>query len=309
MAKSLNRELCARALTVLENKNEAIPWEAHSDTLALLTIGRGSPSDLPSALSFYGQVAEYRYAKEEERELLHALGRHKRVLVAYYTQGSSPWKPYVPSAQTRSFLRRLGEESAFSLALFANPYSLNDFPEAEQAEALIMAYQNMPEMEWALANVLYGNAPASGKLPVRASKSFSCGSWAENPGGLVLGSGLPEQVGMRSEVLQRIESAMDSAISERMFPGAQVLVVRRGKIVFDRAYGFHTYNKERPVQRTDLYDLASITKVAATTLTLMDLVDKGKLTLDQELGDIYPGSKGSNGSSCSFGRSWRIRPA
>ena len=62
----------------------------NSDTLALLTIGRGSTSDLPSALSFYGQVAEYRYAKEEERELLHALGRHKRVLVAYYTQGSSP---------------------------------------------------------------------------------------------------------------------------------------------------------------------------------------------------------------------------
>ena len=294
LAKSLNRELCAQALTVLENKNAAIPWEVNTDTLALLTIGRGSPGELPSALSFYGQVAEYRYAKEEERELLDALGRHKRVLVAYYTQGSSPWKPYAPSGDTRSFLRRLGQRSAFSLALFANPYSLNDFPEAEQAEALIMAYQNMPEMEWALANVLYGNAPATGKLPVRASRRYPAGHGLKTPGGIVLGPGLPEQVGMRTEVLQRIETAMDSAISERMFPGAQVLVARRGKIVFEKAYGFHTYNKERPVQKTDLYDLASITKVAATTLTLMDLVDKGKLTLDQELGDIYPASKGSN---------------
>ena len=293
-AKSLNRELCSRAITVLENKNAAIPWGTDSDTLALVTLGNGSPKDLVSALAFYGAVTEYPYAKEDERELLDALSRHKRVLVAYYTQGSSPWKPYAPSGDTRSFLRRLGQRSAFSLALFANPYSLNDFPEAEQAEALIMAYQNMPEMEWALADVLFGNTAASGRLPVRASKRFSAGSGLNTTGGIVLGIGTPEQVGMNSEVLQRIETAMDSAMADRMFPGAQVLVARRGKIVFEKTFGFHTYEKERPVQKTDLYDLASITKVAATTLTLMDLVDKGKLTLDQKLGDIYPASKGSN---------------
>ena len=77
-----------------------------------------------------------------------------------------------------------------------------------------MAYQNMPEMEWALANVLYGNAPASGKLPVRASKRFPAGHGLKTHGGLVLGQGFPSKWEMRSEVLQRIESAMDSAISE-----------------------------------------------------------------------------------------------
>ncbi|MEL6357932.1 MAG: serine hydrolase, partial [Bacteroidota bacterium] len=95
---------------------------------------------------------------------------------------------------------------------------------------------------------------------------------------------------LRDEVAHVARECMD----ERAAPGMSVLVARQGKIVYEETFGYHTYARKYPVQKTDLYDLASVTKVAATTLALMKMVDDGQIDLDQALGDYLVELKGSN---------------
>lgn len=98
----------------------------------------------------------------------------------------------------------------------------------------------------------------------------------------------PAAVGLDPVRLERIDDIVREAISAGATPGAVVLVLKDGKIVFDRAYGHHTYDSPRPTSATDIFDLASLTKISATTLAAMRLVDSGKLDLDGRVGTYLP---------------------
>ena len=78
----------------------------------------------------------------------------------------------------------------------------------------------------------------------------------------------------------KVDSLVQDAIAQKAFPGAQVLVAHKGEIVLERAYGFHTYDSLIPVQNTDLYDLASVTKILGPLPAIMSLVEQGVLDLD-----------------------------
>ena len=77
-----------------------------------------------------------------------------------------------------------------------------------------------------------------------------------------------------------VDSLIHEAIKQKAFPGAQVLVAHQGKILLEKAYGFHTYDSLVPVQTNDLYDLASVTKILGPLPALMALVEQGVLDLD-----------------------------
>lgn len=94
----------------------------------------------------------------------------------------------------------------------------------------------------------------------------------------------PSAAGLEPARLKKIDAIVEEAIREGATPGAVVLVLKDGEIVFDRAYGHHTYERDLPTQSTDIFDLASITKISATTLAVMLLVDEGKLDLDATVG-------------------------
>ena len=110
-----------------------------------------------------------------------------------------------------------------------------------------------------------------------------------------LGYATPESVGMDGAYLSRtIDSIANHSIAERCFPGCQVLVARRGKIVFNKSYGYHTYDCERKVENHHLYDMASCTKVLASTLCMMRLVEQGKVDLDKPFSEYFEELKGTD---------------
>lgn len=103
-----------------------------------------------------------------------------------------------------------------------------------------------------------------------------------------MGEAPPESVGIDREALADIDRLMERAIRRKATPGGQMLIAKEGKIVYNRGFGFHTYAKEEEVRPTDLYDLASITKVAATTLALMALEEEGYVDLADRVGEYLP---------------------
>jgi CubicO group peptidase (beta-lactamase class C family) len=110
-------------------------------------------------------------------------------------------------------------------------------------------------------------------------------------------------LGFNLEKLAVIDSVCRAAIAKEAFPGCEVLVAREGKVVYDKAFGFLTYDKKERVYPATIYDLASVTKICATTMAVMKLYDEGKLDLQKTLGDYLPWVKGSNKDSL---RIWDI---
>jgi CubicO group peptidase (beta-lactamase class C family) len=103
-----------------------------------------------------------------------------------------------------------------------------------------------------------------------------------------LGHAPPELMGIDREKLKSIDSYVNSAIRRRAIPGCQVLVAKSGKIVYEKTFGYHTYAKDQVVDPLDLYDIASITKAAATTLGLMKLTDEAQFDLANRISDYLP---------------------
>ncbi len=97
---------------------------------------------------------------------------------------------------------------------------------------------------------------------------------------------MPEAVGLNADTLQLIDTLANWAIREQATPGCQVLVARRGAIVFSRSYGYQTYDSLLPVNNQTIYDIASVTKVAATTQAMMFLQERGAIKLDNRAVDL-----------------------
>jgi serine-type D-Ala-D-Ala carboxypeptidase len=107
---------------------------------------------------------------------------------------------------------------------------------------------------------------------------------------------VPEDAGINAINLQGIDNIAAEAIAERATPGCVVLVVKDGKVIFNKAYGYHTYDKTMPDKLTDIFDLASMTKISATTIETMQLVDQGKLNIDSTVGAYLPVTRKTNKS-------------
>ncbi len=105
---------------------------------------------------------------------------------------------------------------------------------------------------------------------------------------------VPEEAGINSDDLLPIDAIAAEAIREKATPGAVVMVVKDGKVIFNKAYGSHEYNRAVPDKVSDIFDLASVTKVTATTLAVMRLSETGKLALDTTLDTYLARTRGTN---------------
>ena len=96
------------------------------------------------------------------------------------------------------------------------------------------------------------------------------------------------------------DSLIDLGIRKKAFPGAQLLIFSKDSIKFHKSYGFHTYDSIIKVKNTDLYDLASVTKVLAGTLAFMKLYELYPIDLNEKVANYLPAFKRSNKKNSSF---------
>ncbi len=105
---------------------------------------------------------------------------------------------------------------------------------------------------------------------------------------------VPEDAGINCDDLKPVDEIMDEAISGKATPGAVIIVVKDGKVIFEKSYGYHTYDGKQAVSTTDIYDLASITKSAATTIAVMRLYEQKKLILERAVSSYIPETRRTN---------------
>jgi len=108
------------------------------------------------------------------------------------------------------------------------------------------------------------------------------------PRGNMLSYAKPSEVGLDSLYIHtQVDKIIANGIAKEAFPGAQILVAKQGRIIFHKAYGYHTYDKKQAVSLNDLYDIASVTKITAALPAIMKLVDEKKLDLDAPFSDYW----------------------
>ena len=168
---------------------------------------------------------------------------------------------------------------------FGNPYIIMDFP---AIDTYVCAYSGTPVVIDATAEVLFGEQPSSGKLPITVPGVFKFGD-GENYPKTALCTGDPREAGFDPRELLKVDDVIKQAIKDSAFPGAQLLVVRDGIIAHRKAYGFFDYGiYSQPVDNGTLYDLASVTKVVATTNAVMKLSEENRLSLDDPVVKYVP---------------------
>jgi CubicO group peptidase (beta-lactamase class C family) len=143
------------------------------------------------------------------------------------------------------------------------------------------------------AQAIFGGLPVTQKLTRTYSPQFAAGMGFITDK-IRLQYTVPEDAGINAGNLTGIDNIAREAIAEHATPGCVVLVAKDGKVIFNKAYGYHTYDKGIPDQITDIFDLASMTKITATTVEAMKLTDEGKLSLEATIGDYLPQARTSN---------------
>ena len=212
---------------------------------------------------------------------------HEAVVVADYT-GNTPvfgWSPV-------SFLRDVSSTaSTLALVSFDKPYALPDV--ADVPDVIIQSYDSSPAMASGTADILYGLAPASGRLPVNVPPTWQRGSGLRLPAQYAA-IGRAEESGLDATSLAKLDVLLDRAVADSAFPTAAVAVGHDLVIGYQDLVGYHTFDRTNPVQERDLFDLASLTKVISTTSAVMLLVEQGRIDLDRPVADYLP-AFGQNG--------------
>ena len=290
---ALYEELLENAITVVKSEGNILPLRnLETKNIAYVSLGDDDGTVFFKELQKYGKIQKVKANKLDV--LLDKLKSYNTVIVGFHRSNENPWKSHKFSDKELVWLYEIARTNTVILDIFVKPYALIDLKVLGNFESIVVSYQNSVIAQQKSAQLIFGAIQAKGHLPVSAGENFKVGSGIMNTSILRLGYALPERVGMNSEKLNRIDSIAQVAVDSMMTPGIQLLVARKGKVIYNKNFGKHTYKGKEKVKFNDIYDVASLTKILATLPLLMEMEEKGIVSLDSKLSQILPEYKGSN---------------
>jgi beta-glucosidase-like glycosyl hydrolase/CubicO group peptidase (beta-lactamase class C family) len=270
--------------------------------IASLALGETTPTVFQKMCTLYAPIDHFGTDTAinalQMQTLIDTLSKYDVVMVSHHKTRSKKVFNYGLSNSQIELVLKLNSIMPTTLTLFGNPYSAKYF---DDVHTLMVAYTEDPMAQEAAAQAWFGAADITGRLPVDVSpnaryKQGKTRIYQEKR----LAYDLPESVGMSSDTLAQIDVLAKELIDNGAAPGCQVLVVKDGKIVWNKAYGHYTFDRMIPTSTETIYDLASITKVAATTVATMKMVDQGKFDLSKPISTYIPTLKGTNKKDILF---------
>ena len=294
-AQKIGQEIANRAITLVRNEKNALPLKRDQQIVSI-AVGR-----CDTATTMLDSTLRERIAKAGTA-----------VISLYGTQSTS--NNYGVDQQSIQIVNEIASMPGVNsiLVMYASPYLLSSFPQplgtkgkasanslnaienartynTPSTSSVIIAYQNIPETHKAVEQALYGEMQFCGKLPVTAGNYREGTSLKAVPAKKTYRYKAVQEAGMDTACFKKIDSIAYSGIKQHAYPGCQILVAKDGKIVFNNCYGRQTYQENSAaVDSNTVYDIASLTKICATTLAVMKLVDANKISLDDHLSRYLP---------------------
>ena len=278
---ALKQHLYNEAVTMLENKKEILPLKKDNNRkIAVVTFGNDNSISVRlkengianTAFSISKDASE-----EEIRRTAKQFKSYDYVVLNIRNTSSYPSKNYGITSAMVNFVNELPNSTKLIFNLFGSPYALDKFSLGRNVSSVLVGYEDNEMVANAIADVLVGKISPKGKLPVSVKK-YKCGKGIEFKDFLSPES-LPVSL-IDNQYIRKIDSLLVDGINQKAYPGCQVLAMKDGKIIYEGNYGKFTYEGEQLVHRDAVYDIASLTKLFASSFALMKLYDEGKLDLN-----------------------------
>lgn len=225
-------------------------------------------------------------SQAEADSLFNYLSAHyEKIIVAIHELPRYPANNFNMSKATIGLVNSISRNKPTNIFIFGNPYAAKSFCESKN---IIACYDDDPITHRVAANMLLGNQSPEGQLPVSVCPAMPAGT------GFTTSVNSPTALLKDDLSMQRIDSIIMDAIAKKAAPGMVMMAFKNGKVVAQKTYGKTSYKEGTATSIETVYDMASVTKICATTLSVMKLVDEGKLKLDQPLGNYLSWVKGSD---------------
>ncbi|HTB52752.1 MAG TPA: glycoside hydrolase family 3 N-terminal domain-containing protein [Ferruginibacter sp.] len=216
--------------------------------------------------------------------------QYLKVVISIHNYNRIPANNFGISESAIDFVAKLQQQANTITYVFGNPYAIKNWCDAPN---LVACYEDDSIIQNTAIDMLEGKMFYAGKLPVTVCDDLKFGTGIiTTPFSLPTVS--PDIVGLDITKLNKVDSLANAAILAGATPGCVVLVAKDGKIAYQKAFGHFNYNNDEPVTTASVYDLASVTKICATTLAVMKLYEEGKININKTLGDYLPWVKGSD---------------
>lgn len=290
-AKQMASKLWDASIYIQKNKKQLLPLRQES-RVACVNLEAAATNTFTQAAGFSTKDC-YAYVKGNStarmRELLASLKRYDAVVVTV-RQSQPDW--------AGEFLRQLTEQNATAIVFFSTPYAENRIrTAADKAQAIVMAYENTSEAALAAAGRIRGTTNNT-VTPTQGSSAVEEGE-ADPTADMMASPIAPPSVSSFEEgpqppppsitAMPKVDRIAQEALSRGAFPGCRVLAIHCNKIVYNKSFGtLDGSARGEKVSSSTIYDLASVTKVLATTPAVMLLIQEGKLKLTDQLGFLLP---------------------
>lgn len=296
------RGVARDALTLLRNEGELLPLAPEPGRIAVLVTSDASEPSVGQtfvrAFQNYAPAGSVQThflgldASDADYARAAAAARQAEVVIVPTYLTVRAWGRGVGLPPRHStFLDSLFASNPRAIGVsFGNPYMVMGIA---QPAAYVAAYGSDIHSQQAAAQGLWGAAPFAGRLPITIPGLYAIGDGIQIPQS-VLYRGLPQEAGFDGRLPQQVDSLMQAAIRQRAFPGAAVAIGQGQTLALLDGYGYFTYASDRRVTPQSLFDLASLTKVVATTTATMLLYDRGQIDLDAPLSRYLPALRESN---------------
>ena len=280
---------------MLGNHFGVLPLTPVGDTpIALLSVVEGKDSIFIAEMKKLSPVPVecFHLAKEmsgdEHRELARKLANYRRVVISISGKDTD-------ALAYADFLAGLNLPAPVVYAFFTSYRAMQPLvPALNQASAVVLGHSSEADIQQYVAGVLFAKVPAQGKLSMSIGNLYQAGEGSVITPGMKPGRIIPEDLGMKSNELHRIDAIVKGGLAAGSYPGCQVLVLKDGQTVYDKCFGTHSDKDTTAVRPTDMFDLASLTKTTATLLAVMKLYDTGKLKLTDKASQYLPILRNTN---------------
>lgn len=300
-ASELVKQLNLAAITVLSNDDDVLPMpsDVENSSIALLEIpGKTSLSILKEGIANYTPFRTFQLPSElttaARKELRDSLANYSRILIAIS-------EPKINGYQ--SFFNELANDESLKSIIylcFAPVKTLTQMEYAvDNAQSVILAHSPIDYVQTQVADILFGEATANGRLSASVGNAFGVGEGVTvSPETEVYYE--PEDLGVSTLELQQVDSIAESGISQGAYPGCQIVILKDGKNIYQKSYGTFEGVGSADVKDTDVYDLASVSKTCGTLIAVMKLYDGGYFNLSDKLSDHLPWLKNTNKSNITI---------
>lgn len=282
-------EAIENAITLVQNKLSLVPIRnLDNKKIAYVKLGDAGNEAFVKTLKRFGNVDVV--SAKDITEYKKKLEEYNLVVIGLHKSNENPWKNHSLKDAELQALNKISKlrTSNSILVSFTNPYALLDVVGVTSLDAIVLAYQNSEIAMTKAAELLFGSIGAKGKLPVSIGAEFPANSGLETAAIGRLGFSIPERVGLSSKRLSYVDSLVLRGIDSMMFPGAQVLVSRKGKVVYNKNFGRPTYHQKDTITEDHIYDLASLTKILSTLPMIMKMEEEGILKLNHTFKELLP---------------------